>query len=63
MSLRKVSLRKEDTVVYGVRVPKEFSLVLEEMFCKRGYTNMSDYLRDLIRKDFEKYCPEGSVPF
>lgn len=53
-----MSLRKEDTVVYGVRVPKTFSPIFKKMLADRCYVNVSDYLRDLIRKDYEKYCLE-----
>jgi Arc/MetJ-type ribon-helix-helix transcriptional regulator len=42
---------KDTTVCIGVRVPKDFLPIIEKTLDKRGYVNLSDYLRDLIRKD------------
>ena len=39
----------------GVKIPKDQKKILDEVAEKRGYPSKSEYIRDLLRKDMEKY--------
>jgi len=43
-----------DTVYFAVTVPKQFYREAQHIVLAEGYTNVSDYVRDLMRKDFRE---------
>ena len=48
----------DETIVLSTRLPKKFMPELLAIIQKQGYINISDYLRDLIRRKLEEYRKE-----